>query len=140
MRDLAEKKGVLCNLSICSRATSYEEYGNPVHRGTVRKLAENGISCSGKRAEVISKRDIEDSDLVLYMDGLNFRNLERILRNNGNRFYDDNVGKIHCLKSYTARGGDIADPWYTGNFDETYEDIVEGCEAFLDYLKQEGKL
>ena len=112
---------------IASSATSREEIGNPVHRGTVRKLAEVGIKCEGKRAAQFSKKDYELYDFILCMETSNIKSLMRVVG-------DDPQGKIHRLLDYASHPRDIADPWYTGNFDDTYNDVKEGCEAFFNYL------
>lgn len=118
---------------INSAATSREEIGNSPHYGTVGKLRQVGIPVIPHRAIQMTQRDYEYYDYLIGMDTANIRNMNRIAGG-------DPEDKIYKLPSFAGQCKDIADPWYTGNFDETYEDIVEGCEAFLDYLKQEGKL
>ena len=118
---------------IDSAATSTEEIGNPPHRGTVNKLREVGIPLVPHRARQITLRDYENFDYIIGMDTANIRNLNRML--NG-----DPEGKVYKLLAFAGSDRDIADPWYTGNFDVTYEDVVEGCEGFLSYLKENGKL
>lgn len=118
---------------IDSAATSTEEIGNPPHRGTVNKLREVGIPLVPHKARQITLRDYENFDYIIGMDTANIRNLNRML--NG-----DPEGKVYKLLAFAGSGRDIADPWYTGNFDVTYEDVVEGCEGFLSYLKENGKL
>ena len=118
---------------IDSAATSTEEIGNPPHRGTVNKLREVGIPLVPHRARQITLRDYENFDYIIGMDTANIRNLNRML--NG-----DPEGKVYKLLAFAGSGRDIADPWYTGNFDVTYEDVVEGCEGFLSYLKENGKI
>ena len=118
---------------IDSAATSTEEIGNPPHRGTVNKLREVGIPLVPHRARQITLRDYENFDYIIGMDTANIRNLNRML--NG-----DPEGKVYKLLAFAGSGRDIADPWYTGKFDVTYEDVVEGCEGFLSYLKENGKL
>lgn len=126
-RDLAEKRGVSVRFPAASRATSTEELGNPVHRGTAQKLAEHGISAAAHRARQLQKDDYEKYDLLICMDGANVRNTLRIVG-------ADKKGKVHKLLEYAGESGDIADPWYTGNFDETYEDVLRGCAELLDAL------
>lgn len=126
-RDLAEKRGVSERFSADSRATSTEELGNPVHRGTARKLSEHGISAAAHRAEQLQRSDYEKYDLLICMDSANVRNTLRIVG-------ADREGKVHKLLEYAGEGGDIADPWYTGNFDDTYEDVLRGCEGLLEVL------
>ena len=117
---------------IDSFATSTEEIGNPPHRGTVNKLREVGIPLVPHRAKQITWSDYEKSDYIIGMDSANMRNLNRMLKN-------DPEEKLYKFLTFAGSGRDIADPWYTGNFDETYEDIQEGCEGFLDYLEKHGR-
>lgn len=126
-KDMVQKKGYAELFHIESAATSTEEIGNPVHRGTVRILSSKGISCSGKRARQITIDDYEDFDFLIGMDRHNMINMKRILG-------EDTDGKMHLLLDFTERKGDIADPWYTNNFELTYRDVLEGCEGFLSYL------
>lgn len=127
MKDLVEKCGKADDFLIESRATSTEEIGNPVHQGTRRKLAEHGISCSGKRAVQLRRSDYEKYDLLICMDDWNVRNTLRIIGS-------DPQNKVRKLLSFAGESGDIADPWYTGNFDETYDDVLRGCTALLEKL------
>lgn len=126
-RDMAEKAGFSGELRIASAATSTEEIGSPVHPGTRRKLEELGISCDGKRAVQVRREDYDRYDYLIVMDRLNLRGLRRIIPS-------DPAGKIHKLLDFTDRGGDIADPWYTGNFDETLRDIQAGCRGLLQHI------
>ncbi len=114
---------------IASSATSREEIGNPVHHGTVKKLSEVGIKCEGKTSVQFSIRDYASYDFILCMENYNSKSLLRIIG-------DDPDEKIHRLLDFTSNPRDIADPWYTGNFESTYNDIVVGCEAFLNHLNQ----
>ena len=125
MKDLAEKNGV--DAYIASAATSTEEIGNPVHYGTRNKLSEFGISVAGKYAVQMTKKDYDKYDYIIAMDSNNIRNIFRITGGDPN-------GKISKLLSFAGRDDDIADPWYTGNFDATYNDVVEGCEALLNKI------
>jgi protein-tyrosine phosphatase len=118
---------------INSMATSTEELGNPPHRGTVRKLNEVGIPIIPHRATQISWNDYDKYDYIIGMDSWNMRNLDRMLKGDPN-------GKLYKFLTFAGSERDIADPWYTGNFDETYEDVVEGCEGFIDYLKKNGEI
>ena len=118
---------------IDSFATSLEEIGNTPHRGTVNKLREVGIPLVPHRAKQITWSDYVGADYVIGMDTWNMRNLQRMLKG-------DPEGKLYKLLSFAGSDRDIADPWYTGNFDETYEDVVEGCEGLLKFLKDEGKI
>ena len=112
---------------INSAATSREEIGNPPHHGTVNKLRQVGIPLIPHRAVQMTKADYEKYDYLIGMDDWNIRNMLRIAGS-------DPDHKIRKLLSFTDSERDIADPWYTGNFDETYDDIIEGCEAFLRSL------
>ena len=128
MKDMAERTGL--DLYIASAATSTEEIGNGVHYGTKRKLAEHGISCDGKRAVQMKKSDYDKYDYIIGMDDWNIRNINRIIGS-------DPDGKVYKLLGF-AGGGDIADPWYTHNFDVTYDDILRGCRGLVKTLT-EGK-
>ena len=132
LKDMVRRQHLEDRFSIASAATSREEIGNDVHRGTRRKLAEEGIACPSRQARQVTKADYADFDYLLIMDENNRRNLLRILGG-------DPEKKIHGMLDWSERPRDIADPWYTGNFDITYDDIVEGCETFLQHLKEEGE-
>lgn len=110
MKDLVRKAGLTEQFEISSVATSAEELGNPVYPMARRKLAEHGIDCSGKTARQLKNRDYEKYDLLIGMDHANIRNMYRIC---GGDFAD----KIHLLMDYTAHPGEVADPWYTRDFD-----------------------
>lgn len=112
-----------------SSATSTEEIGSPVHRGTKRKLAEYGISCDGKYAVQLKKSDYDKYDMFVGMDSYNLVNMLRI-------FGGDSEGKIHSMLEFVHSKADVADPWYTGDFDKTYEDIKAGCEALFKFLEK----
>ena len=124
MKDLVSKAGIT-DVEIASAGTSSEELGNPVHYGTRKKLAQHGISCDGKFARQMTKRDYDDYDLLIGMDNANIRNMNRICGG-------EPQGKIRRLLDYTNRPGEVADPWYTGDFEETWCDVLEGCQAVLD--------
>ena len=130
-KDMVKKAGIAEHFEICSSATSTEEIGNGVHYGTRRKLAEVGISAEGKRAVQFKNADYSRFDYIVVMDSNNMRNLMRIIGN-------DTDSKVHKLLDF-ALGGDIADPWYTGNFDLTYDDVVMGCKGLLDFIMQHEK-
>ena len=139
-QNLINRHGLIDQFYIDSAATSREEIGNPVHHGTrrklkeignpvhhgtLRKLKEVGIPCGDHRARQLEKREYDEFDYLIGMDSMNIRNMMRILGG-------DPKGKVSKLLDFTERTGqDIADPWYTGNFDRTYEDVKEGCEALL---------
>lgn len=131
LKDMVKKRGLTEQFFISSSATSREEIGNPVHYGTKNKLAAHGIDTSGKYAVQLKKSDYADYDYLIAMDSLNLRNIGRIIP-------DDPENKICRLLDFCG-GGDIADPWYTGNFDDTYDDILRGCEALLKHILQIGK-
>ena len=131
LKDMVKKLKIANEFEIASSATSREEIiggvGNPVYPPAKQELAKHGISCSGKTAVQLTKNDYDKYDFLLCMDNTNLRNAKRII---GNDFED----KLRLLLSFTEEGGSIADPWYFGNFDRTYADIVKGCKAFLAFL------
>lgn len=128
LKDIVNKRGLADAFEIASAATSREEIGNPVHYGTRTKLAQFGISVAGKHAVQVTKRDYEHYDLLLVMDSNNICNLRRVIG-------EDTQNKVHLLLDYTERKGEsIADPWYTGDFDVTYDDIMEGLAGLLQQL------
>lgn len=127
-RNMVKKKGMGHEFFIASSATSTEEIGNPVHYGTKKKLAEYGISTEGKYAVQLNKNDYEKYDYILGMDQRNIANMKRILG-------QDPMKKISRLLDFSKNPRDIADPWYTGDFDRTYDDIYEGCEALFLFIK-----
>lgn len=131
-RDLMNRRGVAARFTIASCATSTEELGNPVHHGTAAKLRQAGIACAGKRAVQMTRADYARYDLLLGMDSYNLRNMLRIVGS-------DPDGKIRRLLDLSANPRDIADPWYTGDFDRTYADVLEGCEALLALCLQENE-
>ena len=129
MKDMVRKRGFEDLYEIASAATSREEIGNPVYPPARRKLAENGIGCSGHHARQMTKADYDYYDLIICMDQNNIRNIYRITGG-------DPDNKISLLLDYTDRAGQqVADPWYTGNFDATWRDVTEGCEGLLKALK-----
>ena len=132
-QDMVNKAGIADRFTIESRATSTEELGNPPHTGTVRKLREVGVPVLPHRAAQITWRDYQDFDYIIGMDSWNIKNLHRMLRG-------DPEGKVYKLLAFAGSQRDIADPWYTGNFDETYDDVTQGCRGLLDYLKKQGEL
>ena len=127
MKYLVQKNGLEHDIFIDSAATSTDEIGNGVHHGTRRKLAQVGIPCGDHRARQVTWADYQHFDLLIGMDDANLRNLRRMLEN-------DPDGKISLLLDYTGRPGPIADPWYTGDFDATYRDVLEGCQGLLNKL------
>ena len=127
MKDLAAKAGRSGDFEIASAAVSREEIGNGVHHGTKRKLTQMGVPCGDHRARQMTRDDYDRFDLLIGMDNANIRNMTRICGG-------DEDGKIHMMLDYTDRPGEVADPWYTGNFDETWDDVFEGCTKLLEQL------
>lgn len=128
MKDLVRKAGVDTQFQIASAATSTEEIGNPVYPPARRKLAEHGISCAGKTARQLTRADYGAYDLLIGMDQANLRNMRRICGG-------DPEGKIHLLLEYADRSGqEVADPWYTGDFEATWQDVLAGCQGLLASL------
>lgn len=128
MKDLVRQNGLEGQIQIASAATSREEIGNPVYPPARRKLAEHGIHCDGHHARQLTARDYQDFDLLIGMDQANLRNMTRICGG-------DPAGKLHLLMDFTQRPGDVADPWYTGDFETTWQDVLEGCSRLLEQLK-----
>ena len=120
-------------IEIYSAATSREEIGNGPHYGTVSKLRQAGIPVVPHRAVQMTKADYDYYDYLIGMDTANIRNMNRIAGG-------DPDGKIYKLLSFAGIGRDVADPWYTGDFEATYQDVVTGCEGFLQFLKERGEL
>ena len=123
-------QGLSAHFLIDSAATSTEEIGNPPHRGTVNKLRKVGIPLVPHRARQVTWADYEKFDYIIGMDSYNLRNMKRMLPN-------DTENKIHLLLDWSDNPRDIADPWYTGDFDVTYNDVLEGCTALLKEIKKE---
>lgn len=126
-KDMVKKAGRSDEFCIASAATSYEEIGNSVHRGTAKILDRLGISYSQKRAVHLEKPDYEKYDYLICMDNMNVRNTIRIVG-------DDEDGKIYKLLEFAGFDRDVADPWYTGDFDTTYKDVLIGCKGLLEYI------
>lgn len=127
-RDLARRRGCSAEFEVASAGTSAEESGNPVHPGSKALLREMGIDCSQKRARQITKRDYADYDYLVAMDEGNVCSMRRF-------FGGDPDGKIVKLLSFCGEERDVADPWYTGDFEATRRDVTEGCEALLTALR-----
>lgn len=127
MKQLVKQKGLENQFEIASAATSTEEIGNPVYPPARRKLAEHGIGCEGKTARQMTRQDYAHYDLIIAMDRNNLRNLKWM-------FGEDTNHKISLLMDYTHRPGDVADPWYTGDFEATWLDVSEGCLGLLEAL------
>lgn len=124
LKDLVHKAGLSEHFKISSAATSTEEIGNPVYLPARQKLAEHGISCAGKTARQLTRADYETYDLLIGMDQANIRNIERICG-------PDNAHKIHLLMEYVNSTREVADPWYTGDFEQTWQDVLAGCQGLL---------
>ncbi len=127
LKQKVKERGVAADFHIESAATSNEEIGNPVYPPARKKLAEHGIRCDGKTARRMRKEDYAQYDYIIGMDGENRYDMKRIAGG-------DPDGKISCLMDYTDRPREVADPWYTRNFDATWNDVCEGCDAFLEYI------
>ena len=127
MKDLVKKAGLENRFHIESATTSTEEIGNPVYPPARRKLAEHGIDCTGKTARQLRNSDYDRFDLLIGMDRANLRNMNRICGG-------DPGGKLHLLMDYTDHPGDVADPWYTGDFEATWQDVLAGCRSLLAKL------
>lgn len=132
-KKMVSDRGLSDRFEIASAATSTEEIGNPVYPPARRELAKHGISCAGHAARQVHSRDYRHYDYLICAEQYNIRNLRWILPK-------DPEGKICRLLDFTDRPRDISDPWYYGNFDVTYAEIVEGCEAFLTHLERQGIL
>ncbi len=129
MKDLVKREGLEDECSIASAATSTEEIGNGVYPPARRKLQEHGISCAGHAARQLRQADYQAYDLLVGMDRANLRNMLRICGG-------DPEGKISLLMDHTSRRGEVADPWYTGDFETTWQDVLEGCQGLLEQLKE----
>ena len=130
LRDMTKKRRIEHSFNICSAATSTEEIGNDMHYGSRDKLRREGIPFERRHARQITRQDCDAADYIIVMDSYNIRNLERVV---GAGYRD----KTYRLLDFTARRGeDIADPWYTGDFDTAYRDIVEGCKGLLSELEK----
>ncbi len=130
MKDLVKKAGLEREFHIESAATSTEEIGNPVYPPARRKLAEHGIDCAGKRARQLMNSDYDQFDLLIGMDKANLRNMYRICGGD----FDD---KMHLLMEYADRPDvEVADPWYTDDFETTWQDVLAGCQGLMDRLRQ----
>ena len=128
MKNLVRQAGLVSQFHIESAATSTEEIGNPVYPPARRKLAEHGIDCEGKRARQLTRTDYDRFDLLIGMDRANLRNMHRICGG-------DFAGKLHLLMDYTDHPGDVADPWYTDDFEATWRDVLAGCQGLLERLR-----
>jgi len=130
MKDLVKKAGLENEFHIESAATSTEEIGNPVYPPARRELDKHGIGCAGHAARQLRREDYEGFDLLVGMDQANMRNMRRICGG-------DPEGKIRLLMDFTDRPGEVDDPWYTGDFETTWRDVLEGCRGLLKYLQNQ---
>ena len=128
MKDLVRREGLEQQFQIDSAATSTEEIGNPVYPPARRKLREHGIDCSDKTARQLVRPDYEKYDYLIGMDNANLRNMKRI-------FGEDRAGKLYRLLDFTSEPGEVADPWYTGDVEATWRDVVAGCDGLLAKLR-----
>ena len=137
LKDMVRKQGLEDCFEIASAATSTEEIwrgvGNPVYPPAREELAKHGISCKGKRAVQLKASDYDYYDYLIGMDSMNMRNMERMTGHKAGQ-------KMRKMLEYAGLSRDVRDPWYSGQFDETYDDVVTGCTAFLDYLKEKGEI
>lgn len=131
LQDMLAKNGLAGQIEVSSAATSTEEIGNPVHPGTLRVLRKQGITSCDHRAVQLKQADYTHYDLIVGMDSANLRNILRITGG-------DVKGKVHRLLDFTNTPGEIADPWYTGDFDATFCDVYAGCLALLERVKKQG--
>ena len=129
MKDLVAKAGLEDKFYIESAATSREEIGNDTHYGTKQKLTEMGVPFARRAARQMTKEDYKEFDYIIGMDDANIRNINRIAGG-------DPEGKVYRLLDFAGKSDSIADPWYTGNFDETWDDVLEGCQALMEQLKK----
>ena len=129
MKDLVKKAGLEQGFQIESASTSAEEIGNPVYPPVRRKLAEHGIDCSGKTARQLRNSDYEKYDLLIGMEHANLQNMYRICSG-------DFSNKMHLLMDFMDHPGEVADPWYTGDFDTTWRDVTDGCHALLHHIQK----
>lgn len=128
LKDMVARRGLADEFEIESAATSTEEIGNPVHPGTVGELRRHDIGgFEEKRARQLRRDDYDAFDLIIGMDEANMRNMGRMLGG-------DPAGKLHKMLEFAGSTRDVADPWYTGDFDTTYEDVCDGCRGLLGYL------
>lgn len=137
LKDMVSKRGIARQFEIASAATSTEEIwdgvGNPVYPPAKAELAKHDLNCEGKRAVQLKASDYDYYDYLIGMDTMNIRNMERMTGHKKGE-------KISMLLEYAGEARPVADPWYTGRFDETYRDVVTGCTGFLEYLERKGKI
>ena len=127
-KHLLRQRGLTDLFEVASAATSTEEIGNPVYPPARRKLAEHGIDCGGHAARQLRRDDYDRWDYLVGMDSANLRNMHRICGG-------DPEGKISLLLDWTGHPGSVADPWYTGDFEATWQDVLAGCQALLEQIR-----
>lgn len=132
MRHLVHEKGLENRIVVASAATSREEIGNDIHWGTREKLQEKGIPFTQRRAVQVTKKDYDEYDYLIIMDENNRRNLMRIIG-------DDSEHKVYKAMTFANLNRDVQDPWYTGNFDATYDDVEQSCNGLLDWIMKRVK-
>ncbi len=128
LRHLIQTRGLSDAFHIASAATSTEEIGNPIHHGTMAIFRKYHIPCTGHRAVQMKKSDYDAYDYIIGMDNANIRNILRIVGS-------DPEHKVYKLLEFAGSSREVADPWYTGDFETTYRDVCEGCTAFLEYIE-----
>lgn len=133
LKDLVKKHGMEKEFYIKSAATSSEELGNDIHHGTRDKLMQKGIPFAKRKATKLKPEDYKKYDYIIGMESSNIINIQKIVGN-------DIDNKVYRLLEFSNNPRDIADPWYTGNFEVTFNDIVEGCTGFLKYLKDKNEI
>lgn len=133
MKDLVKRSGAEDKFEIKSAAVSAEEVGNGVYPPAKKVLKSHGISCDGKTAVRIAERDFEYYDLIIAMDFSNIANMKRFVGN-------EMLEKVSLLMDYTKNPGEVADPWYTGDFEKTYDDIFLGCNGLMKHLLKSGRI
>lgn len=131
MKDLLKKHGLSDRVQVASAATSTWEIGNPVHHGTKSKLAEHGISCKGKTARLLIREDYTAYDYIIGMEQSNMTDMLEIVGG-------DPQGKLSLLLDWTGERRAIADPWYTHNFEATWQDVLRGCNALLKHIAEQN--
>ena len=131
LKDLVRKAGCAAEVRIASAATSREELGSPIYPPAQRQLRSHGVPFDDHRARQMTRADYDAYDLLIGMDGANLRNMRRICGG-------DPEGKLSLLLDWAGRSGDVADPWYTGDFEATWQDVLAGCQGLLDALIKEA--
>lgn len=131
MKDLLHRHDLSDRVHVASAATSTWEIGNPVHHGTKSKLAEHGISCKGKTAQLLTRADYDEYDLIIGMEQSNIVDMKRIMGN-------DTKSKLSLMLDWCGEKRDVVDPWYTHDFEATWRDVLSGCTALLKHIAQQN--